>query len=61
MLGYPIELTPDDKGTFLVTCPDLGEAFSASPAVQAGAVIHGGVDSPLPTRLSPVIPAGEPG
>lgn len=25
MLAYPIELTPDDNGTFLVTCPDLPE------------------------------------
>jgi antitoxin HicB len=25
MLGYPIELTPDDNGTLLVTCRDLPE------------------------------------
>jgi antitoxin HicB len=25
MLAYPIELTPDDNGTFLVTSPDLPE------------------------------------
>jgi antitoxin HicB len=25
MLAYPIEMTPDDNGTFLVTCPDLPE------------------------------------
>lgn len=25
MIGYHIELTPDDNGTFLVTCPDLPE------------------------------------
>ncbi len=25
MIAYPIELTPDDNGTFLVTCPDLVE------------------------------------
>ena len=28
MLGYPIELTPDDNGTLLVTCPDLPEVTS---------------------------------
>ena len=26
MLAYPVELTPDDNGTFLATCPDLPEA-----------------------------------
>jgi antitoxin HicB len=25
LLGYPIELTPDDNGTVLVICPDLPE------------------------------------
>lgn len=25
MLGYPLELAPDDNGTLLVTCPDLPE------------------------------------
>ena len=25
MLAYPVELTPDDNDTFLVTCPDLPE------------------------------------
>jgi hypothetical protein len=28
MRGYPIELTPDDNGTLLVTCPDLPEVTS---------------------------------
>src|SRR3546814_20564732 len=28
MLRYPIELTRDDNGTFLVTCPDLPEVRS---------------------------------
>lgn len=25
MINYPLEITPDDNGTFLVTCPDLPE------------------------------------
>ncbi len=25
MLAYPIEVTPDSNGTFLVTCPDIPE------------------------------------
>ncbi len=28
MIAYPLELTPDDNGTFLVTCPDLPEVTS---------------------------------
>jgi len=34
LLGYPIELTPDDNATLLVTCPDLPEVttFAKSEA-----------------------------
>lgn len=28
MRGYPVDLTPDDNGTMLVTCPDLPEVTS---------------------------------
>jgi antitoxin HicB len=28
LLGYPIELSPDDNGTVLITCPDLPEVAS---------------------------------
>lgn len=28
MLGYPVELEPDDNGTLLATCPDLPEVVT---------------------------------
>ena len=39
MRHYPIELTPDDNGTFLVTCPDLPEVTTFGEDV-ASAVAH---------------------
>lgn len=39
MLRYPIELTPDDNGTFLVTCPDLPEVTTFGEDV-ASATVH---------------------
>jgi hypothetical protein len=36
LLGYPIELTPDDNGTLLVICPDLPEVTTfASDRAEA--------------------------
>lgn len=37
MRRYPIELTPDDNGTFLVTCPDLPEVTSFGEDVETAA------------------------
>lgn len=37
---YPIELTPDDNGTFLVTCPDLPEVTSFGDSKE-DAMAHG--------------------
>lgn len=37
---YPIELTPDDNGTFLVTCPDLPEVTSFGDN-EEDAIAHG--------------------
>ena len=30
MISYPIELTPDDNGTLLVTCPDCATTSTAA-------------------------------
>jgi len=38
MRHYPIELTPDDNGTFLVTCPDLPEVTTFGEDVASAAV-----------------------
>src|SRR3546814_12886371 len=37
MLRYPIELTRDDNGTFLVTCPDLPEVTTFGEDAEAAA------------------------
>lgn len=37
MLRYPIELTPDDNGTYLVTCPDLPEVTTFGEDVASAA------------------------
>lgn len=39
-MEYPLVLTPDDDGTYLVTCPDLPEVTSFGEGV-ADAVAHG--------------------
>ena len=41
MLAYPIELTPDDNGTFLVTCPDLPEVTTFGDD-EADAILRAG-------------------
>jgi len=38
MRHYPIELTPDDNGSFLVTCPDLPEVTTFGEDFEAAAV-----------------------
>src|SRR3546814_7877754 len=37
MLRYPCELTRDDNGTFLVTCPDLPEVTTFGEDAEAAA------------------------
>lgn len=34
MLRYPVEITPDDNGTFLVTCPDIPEMASVGEDID---------------------------
>ncbi len=41
MYAYPIELTSDGNGTFLVTCPDLPEVTTFGED-EADAVRHAG-------------------
>jgi antitoxin HicB len=53
LLGYPIELTPDDNGTVLVTCPDLPEVttFSADEA-QAPLLAANAIEEALAHRMA---------
>ena len=73
MLDYRIELTPDDNGTFLVTCPQLPivttfgetEADAMRHAVDAieaalASMIDDGEDIPLPVRSGPGVPVRLP-
>lgn len=39
LLGYPVELEPDDNGTLLATCPDLPEVVTFGED-QADAVLR---------------------
>jgi antitoxin HicB len=39
MLSYPIDLTPDEDGTFLATCPDLPELTTFGMS-EADALAH---------------------
>ncbi|RJE87949.1 type II toxin-antitoxin system HicB family antitoxin [Paracoccus onubensis] len=39
-MEYPLELTPDDNGTYLVTCPDLPEVTTFGDDI-ADAISHG--------------------
>ncbi|WP_118136589.1 type II toxin-antitoxin system HicB family antitoxin [Oceanicella sp. SM1341] len=65
MLTYPVELTPDDNDTFLVTCPDLPEVTTFGEG-QEEAIAHaaGAVAEALAGRLKrfseiPMPSAGE--
>lgn len=35
MLHYPVDITPDDNGTFLVTCPDIPEMASVGDDIES--------------------------
>jgi antitoxin HicB len=52
MLAYPIELTSDDNGTLLVTCPDLPEVTSFGED-EADALLRavGAIEEALATRI----------
>lgn len=53
MLRYPIELTPDDNGTFLVTCPDLPEVTTFGEDVEAAtAHASGAIEEALAARAA---------
>jgi antitoxin HicB len=53
MLAYQLELTPDDNGTFLVTCPLLPEVTTFGES-RAEAVAQGGhaIEEALAARIS---------
>ncbi|PTW45714.1 type II toxin-antitoxin system HicB family antitoxin [Rhodovulum kholense] len=53
MLAYPVDLTPDDNGTFLVTCPDLPEVTSfGDTEAEALSMAKGAISEALASRLS---------
>ena len=53
MLNYPVELTPDDNGTILVTCPDLPEVatFGEDEKDALGYAV-GAIEEALAARMS---------
>jgi antitoxin HicB len=63
VIGYPVELTPDDNGTFLVASPDFPELTSFGDTIEESleraqdalleaieARIHDGEPLPQPSR-----------
>ena len=52
-MRYAIELTPDDNGTLMVTCPDLPEVTSFGDD-EADAMLHAvdGIESAIQGRIS---------
>lgn len=53
MLDYPLTLTPDDNGTFLVTCPLLPEVTTfAQNVAEASVVGKEAVEEALGARMS---------
>jgi antitoxin HicB len=63
MYAYPIELTPDDNDTFLVTCPDLPEVTTFGED-EADAVLRAvdAIEEALAARMAKrqEIPAPSP-
>jgi antitoxin HicB len=53
MFNYPVELTPDDNGTILVTCPDLPEVatFGEDEKDALGYAV-GAIEEALAARMS---------
>lgn len=53
LLAYPVELTPDDDGTLLVTCPDLPEVTTFGED-EAEALRHalGAIEEVLASRIA---------
>ncbi|MFI4965421.1 MAG: type II toxin-antitoxin system HicB family antitoxin [Caulobacterales bacterium] len=52
-LAYRIDLTPDDNGTFLVTCPALPEVTSfAEGEAEAGVVASDAIEEALAARIA---------
>jgi hypothetical protein len=43
MLAYMIKLTPDDNGTFLVTCPAFAEVTTFGETTMKRARLHPGI------------------
>jgi antitoxin HicB len=61
VLAYPIELTPDDNGTLLVTCPDLPEVTTFGEN-ERDALNHAvdAVEVALASRIAPGEPVPPP-
>ena len=61
MLGYRIELKPDDNGTVLVTCADLPEVttFAASEA-EAPLRAKDAIEEALASRIADLEPIPRP-
>lgn len=52
MLAFAIELTPDDNGTFLITCPDLPEVTSfAADEAEAPMRARDAIETVLQARI----------
>ena len=53
MAGYPITLTPDDNGTFLITCNALPEVTSFSETeAEAPAIARRAIEEALAARMA---------
>lgn len=53
MRGYRIELTPDDNGTVLVTCPDLPEVTTfAETSAEAALRASDAIEEALASRMA---------
>ena len=64
MLAFAIELTPDDNGTLLITCPDLPEVTSfAADAAEAEMRARDAIETVLQARIDDgeAIPTPSPG
>ncbi len=61
MITYPLILTPDDNGTFLVTCPDLPEVTSfGETEAEARAQGRAAVEEAVAARLDDLSPIPAP-
>ena len=57
MLAYHVELTPDDNGTLLVTCPKIPMVAAFGETTEAA--LHHAIDA-IEVALGTMIADGEP-